>query len=109
MRSPAPMSLVLAGVTIKNPVLFGGPHRPGATTSHRRDVRRFWGLQTDIFHVLYKDGARSSNRKVPSSELGGIDGDAIAKPYIKAQDGQIAEISGRPRGVIRSVTRSRPR
>jgi hypothetical protein len=62
-----------------------------------------------FFDVLYEDGARSSNRKVPSSELGGFDGDAPAKPYIEAQDRTIAEISGRPRGVIKSVVRSRPR
>jgi hypothetical protein len=62
-----------------------------------------------FFDVLYEDGARSSNRKVPSSELGGIDGDAVAKPYIEAQDRKIAEVSGRPRGVIKSVIRSRIR
>ena len=28
-----------------------------------------------FFDVVYEDGARSSNRKIPSSELGGIDGD----------------------------------
>lgn len=61
------------------------------------------------FDVLYEDGARSSNRKVPSSELGGINGDALAKLYVEAQDQKIAEISGRPRGVIKSVVRSRPR
>ncbi len=62
-----------------------------------------------FFDVLYEDGARSSNRKIPSSELGGIDGDAIAKPYIEAQDRKIAEVSGRPPGVIKSVVRSRAR
>jgi hypothetical protein len=62
-----------------------------------------------FFDVLYEDGARSSNRKVPSSELGGLDGDAPAKPYIEAQDRTIAEISGRARGVIKSVIRSRAR
>jgi hypothetical protein len=62
-----------------------------------------------FFDVVYEDGTRSSNRKIPSSELGGIDGDAIAKPYIEAQDRKIAEISGRVPGVIKSVVRSRPR
>jgi hypothetical protein len=62
-----------------------------------------------FFDVLYEDGARSSNRKVPSSELGGADGDAPAKPYIEAQDREIALISGRPRGMIKSINRSRPR
>jgi hypothetical protein len=62
-----------------------------------------------FFDVLYEDGARSSNRKVPSSELGGLDGDTLAKPYIEAQDRKIAEMSGRPRGVVKSLTRSRLR
>lgn len=62
-----------------------------------------------FFDVLYEDGARSSNRKIPSSELGGIDGDAVAKPYIEAEDRKIAAVSGRPRGAIKSVVRSPPR
>jgi hypothetical protein len=62
-----------------------------------------------FFDVVYEDGARSSNRKVPNSELGGIDGDAVVKPYIEAQDRKIAEISGRSPGVIKSIARSRPR
>jgi len=62
-----------------------------------------------FFDVIYEDGARSSNRKVPNSELGGIDGDAVVKPYIEAQDRKIAEMSGRSPGVIKSVVRSRPR
>lgn len=60
-----------------------------------------------FFDILYEDGARSSNRKVPSAELGGLDGDARAKPYIEAQDRKIAEVSGRPGGVIKSIVRSR--
>ena len=39
-----------------------------------------------LFDVLYEDGTRSSNRKVPSSKLGSLDGDTPAKPYIEAQD-----------------------
>ena len=42
-----------------------------------------------LFDILYEDGTRSSNRKVPGSELGGIDGDLPAKPYIEAQDGKL--------------------
>ena len=38
-----------------------------------------------LFEVLYEDGTRSSNRKVPSSELGSLDEDRPAKPYIEAQ------------------------
>jgi hypothetical protein len=29
-----------------------------------------------LFDVCYEDGTRTSNRKVPASELGGLDGDA---------------------------------
>jgi hypothetical protein len=59
-----------------------------------------------LFDVLYEDGSRSSSRKVPGSQLGGLDGDAIVKSYIEAQDRKIAEVSGRPRGPIKSVSRS---
>jgi hypothetical protein len=62
-----------------------------------------------LFDVLYEDGTRTSNRKVPGSELGGVDGDLPAKPYIEALDRQIAEVSGRPRSPIKSVTRARRR
>jgi hypothetical protein len=62
-----------------------------------------------LFDVLYQDGTRTSNRKVPGSELGGIDGDLLAKTFIEAQDRQIAEISGKPRSPIKSLTRVRRR
>ena len=62
-----------------------------------------------FFDVLYEDGTQTSNRKVPGSELDDIDGDLLAKPYIEAQDRKIAEMSGKPRTGIKSVTRSRRR
>jgi hypothetical protein len=62
-----------------------------------------------LFDVLYEDGTRTSNRKVPGSELGEVDGDLLAKTYIEAQDRQIAEISGKPRSPIKSLTRVRRR
>ncbi len=62
-----------------------------------------------LFDVLYEDGTRTSNRKVPGSELGGVDGDPLAKTYIEAQDRQIAEISGKPRTRVKSLTRVRRR
>ena len=67
------------------------------------------GEQFVLFDVLYEDGSRTSNRKVPGSELGGADGDLRAKTYIEAQDRQIAEISGKPRSPIKSLTRARRR
>ena len=58
-----------------------------------------------LFDVLYEDGTRTSNRKVPGSELGEVDGDLLSKTYIEAQDRKIAEISGKPRTPIKSLTR----
>ncbi len=58
------------------------------------------------FDVVYEDGSRSSNRKIASSELAGPNSDAAAKAIIEAQDRKIAELSGRPRGAIKSITRS---
>lgn len=59
-----------------------------------------------FFDVIYEDGSRSSNRKVPSSELLGLDGDAPARALIEAQDQKIAEMSGNRRAPIKSITRS---
>lgn len=59
-----------------------------------------------LFNVLYEDGTRSSNRKVPISALGGVDGDAPARDIIEAQDQKIAEASGRLRPKIKTVTRA---
>lgn len=70
----------------------------------RNKVQRASGFV--LFDVLYEDGARSSNRKVPASQLGGIDGDAPAKISIEEQDRKIAEASGKPRAPIKSISRS---
>ena len=59
-----------------------------------------------LFDVLYEDGSRSSNRRVPSEELGGLDGDEPARAIIEAQDRKIAEMSGRPRAAIKSISRT---
>jgi hypothetical protein len=59
-----------------------------------------------LFDVVYQDGSRTSNRRVPGAELGGLDGDAPARAFIEAQDRAIAERSGSPRGPIKSITRS---
>jgi hypothetical protein len=58
------------------------------------------------FNVIYEDGSLSSNRKVPSTALGGLDGDDPAKAIIEAQDRAISNASGRPRGAIKSIARS---
>jgi hypothetical protein len=59
-----------------------------------------------LFDVFYEDGTRSSNRKVASFELDGLDGDTPAKGILEAQDLKIAEQSGRARGPIKTVARS---
>ena len=60
-----------------------------------------------LFDVLYEDGTQTSNRKVPAAELGGLDGDLPARVFVEAQDREIAEKSGRPRGRIKSISRAR--
>src|SRR5271165_715405 len=49
-----------------------------------------------LFDVVYEDGSRRSNRRVPSASLGGLDGDAAARAIIEEQDRLIAEKSGTP-------------
>jgi hypothetical protein len=48
-----------------------------------------------------------SNRKVPAGALGGLDGDQPARTFVVAQDREIGMVSGRPRGRIKSISRSR--
>jgi hypothetical protein len=59
-----------------------------------------------LFDVFYEDGSQRSNRKVPSSVLGGLDGDAPARAAIEEQDRAIAEKSGMPPPAIKSIRRS---
>jgi hypothetical protein len=59
-----------------------------------------------LFDVLYEDGSQRSNRRVPSTALGGLDGDAAAHTTIAEQDRVIAERSGTPALSIKSVRRS---
>jgi hypothetical protein len=60
-----------------------------------------------LFDVTYVDGTVTSNRKVLGSLLKGLDGDEAAKPVIAEQDRAIGLASGRPRGEIKSVARTR--
>ncbi|HVI50700.1 MAG TPA: hypothetical protein VM661_05770 [Candidatus Sulfotelmatobacter sp.] len=59
-----------------------------------------------LFDVLYEDGSRRSNRRVPSSELDGPNGDEEAKYILEAQDRELSTLSGQPRPPIQSVSRS---
>jgi hypothetical protein len=63
------------------------------------------GAEFVLFNVLYEDGTLTSNRRVPSAALGGLEGDEPAGAIIEAQDREIAERSGRPRSPIKSVSR----
>ncbi|MGH7043437.1 MAG: hypothetical protein ACREFY_15105 [Acetobacteraceae bacterium] len=60
-----------------------------------------------LFDVTYVDGSQSSRRKIPSASLSEPKDEAAIKAAIEAQDRDIALASGRPRGAIRSVARSR--
>ncbi|HET7852769.1 MAG TPA: hypothetical protein VFK91_08490 [Methyloceanibacter sp.] len=62
-----------------------------------------------LFDVVYEDGTQTSNRKVPAADLGGLDGDAPARTFIEMQDRKIGEVSGMPRGRIKSIVRSKKR
>jgi hypothetical protein len=59
-----------------------------------------------LFNVVYEDGTQTSNRKVPSSLLDGLEGDEPARAHIEAQDREIAERSGRSRAPIKSIERA---
>jgi hypothetical protein len=59
-----------------------------------------------LFDVLYDDGSRRSNRKVPSELLGGLDGDLPARKEIEDQDNEIAKASGRVALSITSMERA---
>ncbi len=59
-----------------------------------------------LFDVIYEDGSRTSNRRVPRSILGGLDGDEPARKAIEEQDNAIAEKAGRPRIPIKKIMRS---
>ena len=59
------------------------------------------------FDVIYQDGTLSSNRKIPNAELDGFEEeDDTAKAIIEAQDRKIAALSGRPRGPIKTLSRT---
>lgn len=59
-----------------------------------------------MFDVVYEDGSRTSNRRVPTALLGGLDGDEPARTTIMEQDQVISERSGKPPLAIASVARA---
>jgi hypothetical protein len=59
-----------------------------------------------LFDVFYEDGSQRSNRKVPSSALGGLEGDEAARAIIHEQDKEIAAKSGQAPLEIKNIRRS---
>jgi hypothetical protein len=59
-----------------------------------------------FFDVVYEDGSRRSNRRVPAELLGGHEKDGPARGFIIKQDREIAEKSGRPPLSIKSIRRA---
>jgi len=59
-----------------------------------------------MFDVVYEDGTLRSNRKVPRTLTGGIDGDKPAHGFLIEQDRDIAAKSGKPTAKIKSITRT---
>ena len=59
-----------------------------------------------LFDVVFEDGSRASNRRVPMELLGGLDGDDPARTLMQEQEAEIAEKAGRAPRVIESLTRS---
>src|SRR6201995_183758 len=58
-----------------------------------------------FFDVVYEDDSQRSNRRVPTELLGGLEGDEPARPFIHAQDREIAEKGGRAAMEIKSISR----
>ena len=59
-----------------------------------------------LFDVVFEDGSRASNRRVPMEILGGLDGDEPARQLIEQQEAEIAQKAGRPPRAIQSLTRT---
>jgi hypothetical protein len=59
-----------------------------------------------FFDVFYEDGSQRSNRRVPTTLLGGLeDDDKVARGFLIEQDREIAEKSGRAPLQIKSIRR----
>jgi hypothetical protein len=58
-----------------------------------------------LFDVIYEDGGRTSNRRIPIGVVNELDRDAVRR-HVEAQDLQIAERSGVPPRRILKIMRS---
>jgi hypothetical protein len=54
--------------------------------------------------VVYEDGSLSSNRRIATSAIDPFDHAGSVRALIEQQDRKIAQASGKPRGMIKSVT-----
>ncbi|MCJ2051772.1 hypothetical protein [Methylobacterium sp. J-070] len=61
---------------------------------------------TVLFGVVFDDGSRASNRRLPMENLDGLDGDQPARDLIEQQEAEIAQKAGRPPRTIQSLTRA---
>ena len=61
---------------------------------------------TILFDIVFEDGSRASNRRVPMEILGGLDGDQPARELIEQQEAEIAQKAGRSPRVIQSLMRA---
>jgi hypothetical protein len=75
------------------------PRKPGLNSE-------FVMFDVLYFDVLYEDDTQRSNRKVPRTLTGGLDGDKPAHGHLIEQDRDIAQKSGRPPLAIKSITRA---
>lgn len=72
----------------------------------RKNAKKM-GTELVLVDVLYEDGSRTSNRRIPAAEIEGLDAEERMRAFIEGQDQEIAEKSGRPRPEISSITRKR--
>jgi hypothetical protein len=59
-----------------------------------------------FFDVVYEDGSRRSNRRVPAELVSGPNKDEAARGFIIEQDREIAERAGRPPLPIKTIRRT---
>lgn len=71
-----------------------------------RNVKKARGdVGYTLFNIVYQDGAQSSNRKLVHADVEDVDDEGAVRAYFEAQDRKIAEMSGNPRGPIKSMAR----
>jgi len=58
------------------------------------------------FDLVYDDGGRASNRKMPTNLLGGLNGDEPARAFFEQEELKNSQRSGLPPRQIKSLARS---